>query len=364
MADPSMDPDKPDVTAIASFLRRFAGLMSTGQNAAFLHHAAILLEDLTARLTTAIDEEHLWQYKYTTATDQADRLEVECDSLKRDIDGHVEIISSTLAERDGLRTTLQAREQELSELRAALARERDQSRANLDAHNRIVADLGSAFDQERQALKATIEQRGNELDQHRLAFVRERAGLLAQLTVSGDELEVLRAASRRECDELRAKVVFLESKRTELRSAFERISDLRNQTIEQHESIEPSVPGKPGLDTVAPLPEQWDDQNPADAEGSIAVPRTTLRQARAQFEYLAKECISRGDIASQVMCELGAYTMNLALSVDKKVDSQPVSEMALSILAPAGSTSTAKAGTTSIPSLPPVASDRRRDHRD
>ena len=346
MANPSTDPDKPDVTAIASFLRRFAGLMSTGQNAAFLDHAASLLEDLAARLMAARDEEHLWQYKYTTATHQADRLEAECDSLKHDIDGHLEIISSTLAERDGLRTTLQAREQELSELRATLVRERDQSGANLDAHNRVVADLGSAFDQERQALKATIEQRENELNQDRLAFVRERAGLLAQITVSGDELEVLRAASRRECDELRAKVASLESKRTELRSAFERISDLRNQTIEHHEGIDPSVPGKPGLDTVAPLPEQWGDQDLAAAEGSAVVPRTTLRQARAQFKYLAKECISRGDIASQVMCELGAYTMYLALSADKKVDSQPVSEVALSILAPAGSTSTAKAGKT------------------
>ena len=189
-------------------------------------------------------------------------------------------------------------------------------------------------------------ERGNELNQHRLAFVRERAGLLAQLTASGDELELLRAASRRECDELRAKVASLESKRTELRSAFERINDLRNQTIEHHEGIDRSVPGKPGLDTVAPLPKQWGDQDLAAAEGGAVVPRTTLRQARAQFEYLAKECISRGDIASQVMCELGAYTMNLALLVDKKVDSLSVSEVALSILAPPGPTSTANAGTT------------------
>ena len=341
-----MDPGKPDVTAIASFLRRFAGLMSTGQNAAFLHHAASLLEDLTARLTAAIDEEHLWQYKYTTATHQADSLEAECDSLRHDIDGHLEIISSTLAERGGLRTTLRAREQELSELGADLARERDQSGANLEAHNRVVADLRSAFDQERQALEATIEERGNELNQHRLAFVRERAGLLAQLAASGDELEVLRAASRRECDELRAKVASLEFKRTELRSAFQRISDLRNQTIEHHEGIDPSVPGKPGLDPAAPLPEQWGDQDLAAAEGSAVVPRTTLRQARAQFEYLAKECISRGDIASQVMCELGAYTINLALLADKEADSQPASEVALSILAPPGPASTANADTT------------------
>ena len=61
-----------------------------------------------------------------------------------------------------------------------------------------------------------------------------------------------------------------------------------------------------------------------------------LRQARAQFEYLAKECIPRGDIASQVMCELAAYTMDLAL-IGSQPPRRPVDEVALSILARTGS---------------------------
>jgi hypothetical protein len=43
------------------------------------------------------------------------------------------------------------------------------------------------------------------------------------------------------------------------------------------------------------------------------VPKETLRQARAQFEFLARECIRRGDVATQAMCELGAHSIDLAL---------------------------------------------------
>ncbi len=70
------------------------------------------------------------------------------------------------------------------------------------------------------------------------------------------------------------------------------------------------------------------------------VPKDTLRQARAQFEYLAREFIPLGDIASQVMCELGAYTMDLALVGDQPTDHLPVGEVARSILAPVNSTQT------------------------
>ena len=52
---------------------------------------------------------------------------------------------------------------------------------------------------------------------------------------------------------------------------------------------------------------------------------------------LARECIPREDIASQVMCELGAYTMDLALLVGAETEHLPVGEVALRILAPPGS---------------------------
>jgi hypothetical protein len=83
----------------------------------------------------------------------------------------------------------------------------------------------------------------------------------------------------------------------------------------------------------------------AIAETSAVVPKATLRQARAQFEYLAKQCIPRGDIASQVMCELGAHTMELALTAGGEPAGLPVGEMALSILAPGVAAASASADT-------------------
>jgi hypothetical protein len=61
------------------------------------------------------------------------------------------------------------------------------------------------------------------------------------------------------------------------------------------------------------------------------VPKETLRQARAQFEFLARECIRRGDVATQAMCELGAHSIDLALVAESHPTS--VGE-ALNVLAP------------------------------
>ena len=70
-------------------------------------------------------------------------------------------------------------------------------------------------------------------------------------------------------------------------------------------------------------------------ENNAVVPKTTLLQARAQFEYLAREFVPLGDIASQVMCELGAYTMDLALIGGQPTNQLPVGVVARSILADA-----------------------------
>ena len=77
----------------------------------------------------------------------------------------------------------------------------------------------------------------------------------------------------------------------------------------------------------------------------MVVPRATLRQARSQFEYLAHEFTGAGDVASQVMCELGAFTMDLALGSGRKADPLPVGDVALSILASPGSVAPAGAET-------------------
>ena len=73
---------------------------------------------------------------------------------------------------------------------------------------------------------------------------------------------------------------------------------------------------------------------PANQEDSALVPVATLRHARAQFEYLARESIRHGDVATQVMCELGAYSLELALKEGDRADDSPAGKIALSILGP------------------------------
>jgi septal ring factor EnvC (AmiA/AmiB activator) len=342
MTDPSMVPEAPDVAETASFLRRFAGLMANGYNATYLHRAAELLETLTVRVTASSDEEKLWRYKYESLSEHADALEAECDALKHDIDGHLSITSSVLAERDKLKEALQAREAELSELGGALGRERGELAAKSAAHDGALAELRAAFDHERGALKAALETRGGQVDQLRHALERERAEFQAQLKEREDELAALRVVSERENGELKAQVMALEAKRAELRSAVDRIGYLRNQTAEHQDSAEGTMPARPetAANLIAAHP---GDRDSAIGETNAVVPKTTLRQARAQFEYLAKEFVPLGDIASQVMCELGAYTMDLALISGQRADHLPIREVARSILAPSRAKSVATA---------------------
>jgi DNA repair exonuclease SbcCD ATPase subunit len=334
MTDPSMAPETPpDVAETVNFLRRFSDLMSNGYNAGYLHRAADLLETLTARVLASSDEDELWRYKYENLSRHADVLETECEALKNDIEGHLDIASSIMTERETLRAALQARHAEFTELDDTLGRERGEFAAKLEAHEAAMAGLRAAFDREREALTATAAARGQELDQ----FRGERENLQAQLKVRGDELAALRVVSDREQAALRAKISALEAKRAELRSAFDRIGDLRSQTNETHGG-EGFAARKPEVEAETSLiPAQSGNRDPAVAEGDAVVPKATLRQARAQFEYLAKECIPRGDIASQVMCELAAYTMDLALIGSQPPGHLPVDEVALSILARPGS---------------------------
>ena len=437
MTETSVMPETtPDVAEIASFLRRFTDLLGNGHNATYLHRASELLETLTARVIAASDEEQLWRYKYETLTRHTDELEAECDALRNDVEGHLDITSSVLAERDALGATLQATEAELSGLRDDLSREREERAAKSAAHEEALTGLRVAFDQKREALQATLEvqaaecdelrhalererdggvaklaereaelsglrndlsrereeraaksvaheealtglrvafdqkrealqatlevqaaecdelrralererdggvaklaEREAELSELRLAFDRERSELQAQLKARGEDIAVLRMVSEREQDALKEKVAALEAKRAELRSAFDRISHLGTQTVAPQDRAERLVPGQPGLGAQE-SPLQRGAPNDAAAAASAVVPKATLIQARAQFEYLARQFIPLGDIASQVMCELGAYTMDLALVAGQPVDHLPVGEVARSILAPLGS---------------------------
>ena len=356
MIDPSTASEAPDAAQTANFLRRFADMMSVGHNATYLNHAAVLLETLAVRETAARDEEQLWRYKYETVTHHADLLEAECDTLKHDIDGHLNVVSSTLTERDALAATAESQKAELAELRRDLDREREKLTVQTVAHDGIMAGLRGAFDTEHARLQATIDKGAEELAELRGAFDHERAELRAklisreaelaearlaldnqrvdfqaQLKAARDELAAFRVVSGREQDALKATITALEAKRAEIRSAFDRISELRNQTNEHQDGADLTVAGL-AAELSSPSA-QPGDQNASVGEANTVVPKATLRQARAQFEYLANEFTGVGDVASQVMCELGAFTMELALGADRKPDPLPVGEVALNILA-------------------------------
>ena len=357
MAQSSLAPKTPDVAEIISFLRRFADLMSNGYNASYLHQASNLLETLAARAITASVEEDLWRYKLESLTRHSDALQAECEALKDDIEGHLDITSSVLAERDALAATLQAREAEIAELRVSLSSERDQRAAKSATHEEALVGLRGTFDQKLVALQMSLGARGEECDQLRsdlerergdsaeklgaseaesyrlrVAFDRERSELQAELRARGDEVAVFRMASEREIDALQEKIVALEVGRATLRSAFEQMNYFRNRIIENPRA-EAAAAGTSATN-FDPLPADGRGRESAAAENNAIVPKTTLRQARAQFEYLAREFMPLGDIASQVMCELGAYTMELALVAGQPTDQLPVGEVARSILAP------------------------------
>ncbi len=349
----------PEATETISFLRRFADLMSKGENAKYLSRAADLLETLTADVAAARDEESLWRYKHETAIQHADALESECDALKNDIEGHLNITTRILSERDNLKSTLQERETALADLGASLQQERAEFARQMQAQQEAIAALRTAFDRERETalagLGASLQQERGEFAKQtqaqqeavaalRTAFDQERETLKAAARLQEQELDQLRAAAgggeqnftelRRERDELQAKMAYFEAKRTEIRSAFERISDLRNQTIGSDRLADRFVSEgfESGAEATSRLAESG-QQRLVAGEANAVVLKATLRQARAQFQYLAKECVVRGDLASQVMCELGAYTMDLALTERRETAELPVGAVALNILA-------------------------------
>jgi len=354
ITDPAIDAETPDAAASAHFLRRFADLMSNGHNAKYLLRAAELLETLTARASAASDEEQLWRYKYETLTQHTDSLEAECGRLKDDIEGHVNVAGFILAERDSLKAALEKREAELLELSQELQRELDQSATASETHEGAVTELRVAFDQDRLALMAAadvsakeveqqlrvfeheraeiaaeLKRRDEEVAEMQRAFDREREELRSQLKSREDALVASRVDSERESAGLREQIEALEVKRVELRSTFERISQLRVEP-ERHDVGRFDSGRDEPQGHLAPVP-AGDGNSPTDETRAI-VPKETLRQARAQFEFLAKECLRRGDVATQAMCELGAHAMQLALAAGESADASPIGRMALTIL--------------------------------
>ena len=315
---PAIESEGPDAAEAAHFLRRFADLMSNGHNAKYLLRSAELLEVLTARASAASDEEQLWRYKYETLTQHADSLEAECGRLKDDIEGHVNVSGFILAERDSLKDALEKREAELLEISGALQRQMEQSEAASQAHEDALTELRARFDQDRLALTASADVSAKEIEQQRRVFERQREEMLAELRRREEEAA-----------ELRQQVEALEVKRAELRSSFERISQLRVEP--ERQDVDPAGSGRDEIHGNQASVLAGDSKSAVDAASAI-VPKETLRQARAQFEFLARECLRRGDVATQAMCELGAHAMQLALAGDESVDASPIGRMALNIL--------------------------------
>ena len=361
MNDPAVVAEAPSAAETAHFLRRFADLMSSGHNASFLLRAAELLEDLSARSSAASDEEQLLRYKYETLTQHTDQLEAECERLKGDIEGHVSVAGLILAERDTLKATLEARQADLLDVIGALQREQDQSATQSQTHEGAVAELRVAFDQDRLALMAAADVSAKEIEQQRRVYEREHVELSAELKRreqdiaelrSGfdrereemqsrlnsceDALAALRGESGRESASLRAQIETLEANRAELRSGFERIS-LR--VAPEPQALDGFGPN--GRETQRDLAAALCGDRHLPHQASAVVPKETLRQARAQFAFLAEECIRRGDVATQAMCELGAHTMQKALIADERLDASPIGQVALSILTLSGSNSSA-----------------------
>jgi hypothetical protein len=349
MTDPSMSPEMPNIADTTRFLRRFADLMSNTYNATYLQRAAELLETMTARVLAASDEDELWRNKYESLAHHASALEAECDALKHDIEGHLNVTSSILSERDALSVSLQSRESELSELRDGSDREYEALKASLDER----AEELDRLRREREDSVARLKVCEGELSALRVVAEREGAELQVRLRAQEDEFTAYRIASDRERDALEAKVASLEAKRAEVRAAVDRINDLKNQTIESYGGADRVIPAGPRLE-ANPVSVQRGDPDAIVGEANAVVPKTTLRQARAQFEYLAKEFIPLGDIASQVMCELGAYTMDLALADGQKTGHFPIDEVALRLLAPSAPVSP-RAGSDSPPPAQPPA---------
>jgi len=243
-----------------------------------------------------------------------DTLKREQEALKREQD-------TLKREQEGAATKSQEHELALAEVRAGLEQERVALKASLDASIKQIEQQRQEFQRERDELSAKLSQKEAVMAEFRRAFDSERDDWRTRLGLREDELAAIRVATANEHEELQQRIEALETKRDELRSAFDRISQLGVPATD-HRADAPV--GSPSLRSGDSMP----------AANSAVVPRETLRQARAQFEFLAKECVRRGDVATQAMCELGAHTMDQALVAEETTHSLPVGEVALSILGP------------------------------
>ena len=111
-------------------------------------------------------------------------------------------------------------------LRAGFDQERVALKASLDASIKQIEQQRSEFQRERDELSAKLSQSEAVMAEFRLAFDRERDDWQSRLRSREDELAAIRVATANEHEELQQRIEALEAKREELRSAFDRISQL------------------------------------------------------------------------------------------------------------------------------------------
>ena len=148
------------------------------------------------------------------------------------------------------------------------------------ARDEELGRVGETLRSEREQFAQKLEAREVALAELRLASERERDELRARIASREEQLAALRGEAERDSEWLKSRIATLEAKRVELRSALDRLGHLQIPAAASN--------GAPEAETRASSNPGTD---PANQEGSAVVPLATLRHARAQFEYLARECV-------------------------------------------------------------------------
>lgn len=93
-------PEQPDERDTARFLRRFSELISIGQNASYLRHAAGLIEELVERVRQAENQLLDQMVETTQAALRREAAEQELRSARRELDRSGQMLADERARRE------------------------------------------------------------------------------------------------------------------------------------------------------------------------------------------------------------------------------------------------------------------------
>jgi chromosome segregation ATPase len=242
------------------FLRRLASMMSGGRNAEMLQAAAGALETLSRRAAAAESLLGDHQDEHARSLEQREVAELAADNLLAEVNALKEHLahsqSQAEAELAALKTQLAANDEraeaEIASLRLQLIENQQESEAEIASLRAQLAEHNGHAEGEIASLKAQIEQRDRLAEIDRRVFTEEAERLRTQIQDSANGLVNMSAATE--------------------------------QAIG---AIDESV---------------------------AVVPVEALRLARTQFGYLAKAFEKSGDVISLTMCEIGAQSLDKALT--------------------------------------------------